>query len=190
MKHIDEERLENDLIYRFGYLVEFIGFSSEDIEVIHSSGNFLAPLLPGLVEAVYRKLQAQDATWRHFLPRQKGYDGEIPKKLAELDQDHPQIAFRKKHLIRYLERLVSTPYDNSMVKYLDMVGKIHTKQAGNPDIFIPVIQMNALMGFVSDAINQTILESHLDFPIKAKAVRAFSKLLWIQNDLIQRHYSN
>ena len=52
MKHIDEERLENDLIYRFGYLVEFIGFSSEDIEVIHSSGNFLAPLLPGLVEAV------------------------------------------------------------------------------------------------------------------------------------------
>jgi hypothetical protein len=71
-----------------------------------------------------------------------------------------------------------------------MVGKIHTRNAGNKDISIPNIQMNALMGFVSDAFNATILNSDLSLDIKIKAVREFAKLLWIQNDLIQRHYTN
>lgn len=189
MRHIDEERLENDNSYRFEYLADFMGFSAEDISAIHGSADFLAPLVPQLVDQVYEKLQAQDATWRHFLPRQHGYLGEIPNKLEDLKADHPQISFRKQHLARYLERLVTAPYNESMVKYLDMVGKIHTHWAGNPDIYIPNVQMNALMGFVSDAINKTILESTLDFVIKTKAIRAFGKLLWLQNDFIQKHYS-
>ena len=44
---------------------------------------------------------------------------------------HPQIAFRKEHLARYLAGLVTRPYDGKMVTYLDMVGKIHTEKAGN-----------------------------------------------------------
>jgi len=31
MKRIDEQRLENDLAYRFQYLQEFIGFGPEDV---------------------------------------------------------------------------------------------------------------------------------------------------------------
>lgn len=188
MKHIDEARLESDLVYRYQYLAEFMGFGEEDIEIIHAAADLLAPLVPSLVDAVYAKLYSQDATWRHFAPRQHGYDGEVPENLEALTPDHPQIQFRKAHLARYLERLVTKPYDEKMVQYLDMVGKIHTKKAGNPDIFIPGVQMNALMGFVGDAFNATILGSDLPFEVKVKAIRAFSKLLWLQNDLIQRHY--
>jgi hypothetical protein len=49
--------------------------------------------------------------------------------------------------------------------------------------------MNALMGFVSDAQLSTILGLNLDAAVKAQTLRAFNKLLWLQNDLITRHYA-
>lgn len=189
MKHIDEARLEADLGYRFEYLAEFMGFTPEDIEVIHGAAGLLGPVVPALVDAVYDKLHSYDATWRHFVPRQDGYEGEIPQNLADLGMDHPQIAYRKHHLGRYLERLVTVPYDAKMVSYLDMVGKIHTPAAGNEGINVPLVQMNALLGFVADAVNATILGLEIPDAAKAQALRAFSKLLWIQNDLINRHYA-
>ncbi|MDP6722579.1 MAG: protoglobin domain-containing protein, partial [Pirellulaceae bacterium] len=73
MQSIDEPRLESDLEYRFGYLTEFVGFTEEDIAVIHGAAGHLAPLVPTLVDAVYDKLFSYDATKRHFVPRQSGY---------------------------------------------------------------------------------------------------------------------
>lgn len=47
------------------------------------------------------------------------------------------------------------------------------------------MQINALMGFVADALNATLLGA----PLPAPVIRAFAKLLWIQNDRIVRHYA-
>lgn len=187
--HVDEPRLESDLGYRFDYLARFIGFDAEDIKTIHGAAELLAPLVPALVDAVYDKLQSYTSTWRHFLPRQHGYGGPVPESLEELTMDHPQIQFRKQHLARYLQQLVTAPYDEKMVGYLDMVGKIHTPKAGSEQIDVPLVQMNALMGFVADAVIATI--QGLDIPQEAKdaAIRSFNKLLWVQNDLITRHYA-
>lgn len=190
MIKIDEPRLESDLGYRFGYVAEFVGFGADDIAAIHGAAPHLAPLVPGLVDAVYNKLFQQDATWRHFLPRQHGYEGSVPTELAQLTMDHPQIAFRKQHLGRYLAALVTRPYDSKMVEYLDMVGKMHTPKAGSKELDVPLVQMNALMGFVADALTATILELGLPRAVETKTLRAFGKLLWIQNDLITRHYQH
>src|SRR5262245_46897736 len=114
MKHIDERRLEQDLAYRFGYLAEFMGFGEEDDKAIHDAATQLAPLVPVLVDAVYDKLQSYDSTWRHFLPRQFGYEGAVPANLDQLTMDHEQIKFRKQHLARYLAALVTRPYDAKM----------------------------------------------------------------------------
>jgi hypothetical protein len=189
MRRIDEKRLERDLGYRFGYLADFMGFGAEDIEVIHSLAPHLAPRVPGLVDAVYVKLFGYDATKRHFLPRQSGYEGAVPEGLEALTLDHEQIQFRKAHLANYLSKLVTGAYDQKMVGYLDFVGKIHTPRAGNKDLHVPLVQMNALLGFVSDALLGTLLGLDLDGETKARAVRAFNKLLWLQNDLISRHYT-
>jgi hypothetical protein len=48
--------------------------------------------------------------------------------------------------------------------------------------------MNALMGFVADAITATILGLGLGRETEVRTLRAFGKLLWLQNDLINRHY--
>jgi hypothetical protein len=105
-----------------------------------------------------------------------------------LAPDHALIRFRKEHLARYLTALVSRPYDDKMVSYLDTVGKMHTPRAGSKDVDVPLVQMNALLGFVADALTATILGLGLERDQEARTLRAFCKLLWLQNDLINRHY--
>jgi len=188
MKHINEERLESDLGYRFHYLAEFVGFGEADAAAIHAAAPHLAPLVTALVNAVYAQLRRFDATWRHFVPRQAGYEGPLASSLDELTQDHPLILARKQHLTRYLTALVTRPYDEKMTEYLDTVGKMHTSKAGSPAIVVPLVQMNALLGFVADALTATVLGLGLDRPTELGTLRAFNKLLWIQNDLINRHY--
>ena len=188
MKKIDEERLESDVAYRVAYVSEFMGFDDQDIAAIHGAASHLAPLVPTLVDAVYEKLFSYDATKRHFVPRQSGYDGAVPESLDALRMDHQMIEFRKQHLGRYLVALVTRPYDGKMIDYLDMVGKMHTPKAGSPQLDVPLVEMNALMGFVADALISTIFSLALPLDVEVRTIRAFNKLLWLQNDLITRHY--
>lgn len=190
IKVIDEPRLEEDLEYRFEYVSGFMGLGPDDIAAIHGAAPAIAPLVTTLVDAVYDQLFSYDATKRHFVPRQSGYEGEVPESLESLTQEHDQIQFRKQHLGRYLEKLVTAPYDASLVKYLDLVGKIHTPKAGSAQLDVPLVQMNALMGFVSTALISTILGLGLDRDTEVKTLVAFNRLLWIQNDLITRHYAS
>jgi len=189
MQHIDEKRLENDLGYRFEYLAGFMGFSESDISAIHDAAGYLAPVVPSLVDAVYDKLFQYDATWRHFVPRQHGFEGAVAEDLESLQMSDEVIQFRKQHLGRYLEALVTKPYDAKMVNYLDVVGAMHTPGKGSSSIDVPLVQMNALMGFVADALVSTILGLGLVPEAQERTLRAFNKLLWLQNDLINRHYA-
>ena len=188
MKIINENQLEQDVAYRFQYLAEFMHFTEDDIQTIHAAAPLLAPIVPNLVNAVYDKLFSYDCTKRHFVPRQSGYVGAVPQNLESLSMNHEMIEFRKQHLGRYLVALVSKPYDGKMVEYLDMVGKMHTPKAGSKELNVPLVQMNALMGFVADALVATIMNLNLDRSKELATVRAFNKLLWVQNDLINRHY--
>jgi hypothetical protein len=189
MRHIDENRLEDDLAYRFEYLAEFMEFGPEDSAAIHTAASHLAPHVPGLVDAVYVKLFRYDATKRHFVPPQEGYAGKLASDVESLSLDADVIEFRKQHLARYLVTLVTKPYDGKMVQYLDAVGKMHTPNFGSKAIDVPLVQMNALLGYVADALIATILSLGLDRETEVRTLRAFSKLLWLQNDLINRHYA-
>jgi hypothetical protein len=189
MKRIDETRLENDLAYRFAYLTEFIGFAADDIQAIHGAAKLLGPKVAGLVDAVYVKLFNYDATKRHFVPPQAGYEGELAADVDTLSLEDDVIQFRKQHLARYLATLVTKPYDAKMVQYLNVVGAMHLPSMGSADVDVPLVQMNALLGFVADAITATIFGLGLDAETEQRTIRAFSKLLWLQNDLINRHYA-
>lgn len=185
---IDETRLETDLAYRFRYLAEFIGFDADDAAAVQASAPYLGPMIPVIVEKTYEKLLRYDATARHFVPRQAGFEGAPPPDLASLTPNHPQLQFRKEHLSRYFMQVLGRTCDEKLVPYLDMVGKIHTPKAGNPEIDVPLVQMNALMGFLSDAIIDVISSLPLDAATALTTIRAFNKFLWIQNDFITRHY--
>ncbi len=184
----NETHLETDVHARYEFLAEFIGFGPEDASLIQQFAPHLGPRIGELVEATYEKLLAFTASARHFVPRQHGYEGDVPVDLASLDPEHPQIQFRKDHLNRYFMQLIGRSYNAKMVEYLDMVGKIHTPQAGNQQINVPLVQMNALMGLLSDIVTKAVCESPLDQETRLRTLRAFNKLMWIQNDLVTRHY--
>ncbi len=190
MQSIDEQKLEEDAVYRYEYLAEFVDFGPDDAALIQAYAPHLGPRIPELVEKTYEKLLARDATARHFVPKQHGSDGEAATSMEELHADHPQIRFRKDHLNRYFMQLIGRSYDAKMVQYLDMVGKMHTPKAGSDQIDVPLVQMNALMGLISDILFESIAEWPIDGAAKAKTTRAFNKLLWIQNDLVNRHYAS
>ena len=102
--------------------------------------------MPGLVDAVYVKLFKYDATKRHFVPQQHGYDGALAADVETLSLADDVIQFRKQHLARYLAALVTRPYDAKMVQYLDTVGAMHTPAVGSAAVDVPLVQMNALLG--------------------------------------------
>lgn len=130
MEHISAASL-NQLQPRVQYLRKFIGFTKEDAAVLHSAKPVVAPLVPVVVDAVYVKLSSFDITWKSFLSRQTGYEGDTPATLADLGVDHPQINFRKDFLKGYLVKLVTMDYEaDSSWEYLDKVGLMHTGVAG------------------------------------------------------------
>lgn len=188
MKHLDEQQLQSDCEQRYAFLSEFIQFGAEDVRRIQASAPHIGPRIGEMVDKTYTQLLAFDATAKHFLPKQHGFEGESPTDLTELNANHPQIQFRKDHLNRYFVALIGRAYDGKMIQYLDMVGKIHTPQAGNREINVPLYQMNALLGLLSDIITEVLIESPLNTDDTLQTIRAFQKLLWIQNDFISRHY--
>lgn len=189
MRHIDELRLETDLQYRFAYLSDVMHFDGTDIEAIHGAAERIGPLVNSLVDAVYEKLFSYNAMKRHFIPPQFGYLGAPAADLESLTLHDDVILFRKQHLARYLEALVTNPFDAKMVQYLNFIGGMHTPNHGNPYIDVPLVQINALMGFVADAFQTAIFSLNLDRETEVRTMRAFNKLLWIQNDLFSRHYA-
>jgi hypothetical protein len=85
-------------------------------------------------------------------------------------------------------QLLGRSYDAKMVLYLDMVGKMHTPKAGSKEIDVPLVQMNALMGLLADILTEAISQQAFDAVTSLRTIRAFQKLMWIQNDFISRHY--
>lgn len=48
--------------------------------------------------------------------------------------------------------------------------------------------MGALLGFVVDVVIGAVLEMDLEIGWKGEVLRAFNKVVWIQNDLMARWY--
>lgn len=84
--------------------------------------------------------------------------------------------------------LLGNSFDTKIAKFLDTVGKMHTPKAGKKEIDVPLVQMNAFLGLLADLLTTRLLELDADNDTKIACMRAFHKILWLQNDFINRHY--
>ncbi|KAI7905059.1 Protoglobin-domain-containing protein [Cokeromyces recurvatus] len=191
MQHIESAQLYSDSQYRFDYVAKFMDFGEEDIKAIEAVADKVRPLVPVVVDAVYAKLFQFDVTKKHFVPKNEGFEGVAPTSLEDLTLDHPQIKFRKDFLSKYLYKILSGPYDERFLRYLDWVAKIHTDTPEKKSkINVDYIHINALMGFVESTLVGGLLSLQLDRETESKALLAFNKLLWIQNDYFAKYYCN
>jgi hypothetical protein len=205
MQHIDPSSL-SFLPDRVAYLKTFLGFTSEDAAALHAAKPVVAPLIPTVLDAVYDKLLSFDITAASFVPRNTDYEGETVKTVQELTLQSPQIAFRKDFLKTYLVKLVTADYESDHTwEYMDQVGVMHTGLPGfkhrekKPGLRVEHIHIGVLLGtymingyydisnwrvsgYVVDILLSAVLGADLDIATKIAVLKAFNKVIWIQND--------
>jgi hypothetical protein len=170
---LDEARLEHDAAYRFGYLASFIGLSERERALVRAARPALRDRLDHIVAQISTAMLARPAMLRHF-----GLDEDGP----------PQAQILEHHLRAWIAGLIAQAREPGLATWMDKVGSMHRATAGDPRVDVPRVQMNALLGLLSDLILAEIQILPMPAAQRFEIARAFSKLLWIQNDLIQRHY--
>ena len=85
--------------------------------------------------------------------------------------------------------------ESSFWVYLNNVGIMHTGQPGfkhrvkKPELRVEYIHMGALLGYVVDIVVGAVIGMDvIDNVMKGRVIRALNKVVWIQNDLMARHY--
>ncbi|KAI8645980.1 Protoglobin-domain-containing protein [Parasitella parasitica] len=151
----------------------------------------MCPLVPILIDCVYKKQFKFDITKKLFLTKNEGFEGEIAKSLDELTLDHPQIKFREDLLGKYLIHILEDPYDDCFLKYLDWLAKTLTDTSDKKStIHVDYIYLNALMGFVDSAIINAVRTLRLERNKEGDVLIAFNNRMRIQNDYYAKYYMN
>ncbi|MCC6524197.1 MAG: hypothetical protein IT373_16170 [Polyangiaceae bacterium] len=160
---VDEARLETDAAYRFAFVRQYVGLTDEDLALARASRSLMARMVPELLAAVHGRLTGWAATRRHF-------------------HDDALVTV---HLRGYVESLLLLRGDDAQALWFERVARAHTPEAGDPMVSVPLVQIDALLGFIADQVIVGIDRLELPPDRKIRAIRAFSKLLWVQNDMFQ-----
>ncbi|KAA8648599.1 hypothetical protein EYZ11_001596 [Aspergillus tanneri] len=184
VKRVDRKALYTRLEARINYLRDFLDFNTSDIEALTSGSKYIKALIPAVVNIVYKKLLEQDITARAFHTRNTADERPIEDFYSE---ESPQILRRKMFLRWYLTKLCSDPTQMEFWRYLDKVGVMHSGSERMHPLNIEYIHMGACLGFIQDIFTEALMSHpHLSLHRKVSLVRAISKIIWIQNDLIAR----
>ncbi|KAH6909294.1 Protoglobin-domain-containing protein [Coprinopsis sp. MPI-PUGE-AT-0042] len=195
----DEDAIYKDLRERVRYLTHFVSFTEQDVEALNEFQPILLPLVDQLVDNVYHQLFKFDVTKQVFMPRKGGEEGRMMSDLHDLALDAPQIEMRKKTFAVYMRKLVTSDYnDFATWQYFDQIGIMHTGQnelkhrrlMGKAPLYVDLMHLSLLLAWTLDVLTPVIL-SYAEYPLSRRIdiMRAFQKVVWIQNDLFTRHYA-
>ena len=192
VEHIDKFRTQNDLRYRFDFLSKFIEFDQSDVNMLNTLAPIIFPLLPALVERLYKKLYSFDVTKRFFHMRNDGFETFPVNREVGITLDFVQTEYRKDMFSVYLKRVLTQgQWDDSFIEYLSRVGQMHTPKGGSSAINVEYMYMNALFCYLQQLLMEVIWSSdNLDHRKKQEAAHAISKFIYIQNDFLTMHYGS
>ncbi|UJR24011.1 hypothetical protein I4U23_026976 [Adineta vaga] len=188
-EHIDNNRLNEDLRYRFEYLSKFINFTSQDIISLNTLATIILPRVPVIVDAVYRKLFQFDVTKNFFVLRNDGFDGKL-KTEEYLTLDSAQMTYRKDMLSGYLKRLLlQHEWTDDFLQYLSRIGRMHTNKTGASSINVDYIHINATLTYIETLMIEAIWNvENLDNKTKKDMLLALNRVFRLQNDFFLLHY--
>ncbi|GAA5967209.1 hypothetical protein JCM11641_000478 [Rhodosporidiobolus odoratus] len=196
--HVDRERLNTDVLYRVQFDRDFVEFTKEDEEILHAAAPLVLPITMEIVDGVYEHLFMFSNTKEVFLKREEGYEGELAKSADELTLDHPQILLRKKFLTLWLAKIMTANFESpEFWQYLDAAGSMHTgrpafkHRLNKAPLIVSLQYLSLTLAWIQDVfltIVMNIPRHELSSSRKLKILRAFNKIIAIQQDLFQRHY--
>lgn len=156
------------------------------MEALTTGAKYIKALIPAVVNIVYKKLLQYDITARAFETRSTSYEGPVD---TNLNENSPQILYRKMFLRGYLTKLCSDPSKMEFWEYLDKVGMMHVGQGRAHPLHVEYVHIGVTLSFVQDILTEAVL-SHprLKMERKIALVKALCKVIWIQNDLFAKWY--
>ena len=188
-EHIDGERLNEDLRYRFEYLTKFVNFTDADINALNTSSTIIVPVIPVIVDSVYRKFFQYDLTKNFFVLRNDGFDGQLANS-DMLTLDSAQMNYRRDMLSGYLKRVfLQRQWTDDFLQYLSRVGRLHTNKSGSTAINVDFIHINATFTYIENLIMDVIWNAeHLEKKTKKEILVALAKMFRILSDFFLFHY--
>ncbi len=163
----------------FRYMAEFVGFSTEDTQIIRQTGPLVVKHLPQIVAQFYAHLLRYPPTRRFFLKK----DGSL---------NHDYIELRMRHLTNFWLRTANGLFDDEYARYVDYVGRAHTAHGADPNIYIPERYVIGQVGMMQHAISEALVRElrGIDDDLELRAVEAWDKLLMVLLELLARAYGN
>lgn len=189
VEHVDSHKLNEQLRYRFDFISRFIHFTEKDIAVLNSIASVVLPVVPVVVDQVYRKLFQFDVTKNYFVLRNDGFDGK-KQRTHELTLDSAQMIYRRDMLSGYIKRLiVQEQWNDEYLQYLSRIGRMHTNKAGSASINVDFLHINNTMSLVENLMIEFVFkQDQLDQNSKKDILVALNKVFRIQTDLFLVHY--
>lgn len=188
IKIVDEAALETDVEYRFRYVRNFVGLTASDVEAVRASSHLLREKMPQLADSLLTKLLETDETMRFFVPTDEARNARRSDSSQKLTLDHPRLLQIRQNVIQFLDQLVSGQYDEPTFAFeLDKIGASHAR-ADRADAKVPIMQINAMMGFLSDRLMAKARSLGLPHDREIALITALQKLIWIQMNMMVRHY--
>ncbi|CAF4788434.1 unnamed protein product, partial [Rotaria sp. Silwood2] len=155
-EHIDNDRLHEDIHYRFDYFSKFINFTPEDISALNMFATSAVSVIPVIVDSVYRKLFQYDITKSYFILHNDVYDGPS-RKTENLSLDSAQMVYRRDMLSSYLKRLLlQREWTNEFLAYLSRVGRMHTNKVGSTSINVDFTHINATLTYIENLLIEAV----------------------------------
>lgn len=161
----------------FKYMADFVGFKQEQADAIFESRFIIEKHIPNIVAQFYDHLLRYPPTRQYFIKA----DGSL---------DHEYVQMRMGHLGNFWRRTASGPYDEEYARYIDYVGRAHTRRGADPRIDIPERYVIGQVGFVQHAISEAISQElhELDPDWEVRALKAWNLLMMVLLEMLARVY--
>lgn len=166
-----------DAPHYFQFMADFIGFTPADAQTIRDTRPFIEPYLPAIIGEFYSQLLRFPATRKHFL-----------KKDGTVDQDYLEL--RMQHQVSFWRRTLTGAFDDDYARFVDYVGRAHTSQGADPNVYIPERYVIGMVGFVQQRIAAVLANEldDVDEELEARGLRAWSALLTVLTEQLSRVY--
>lgn len=163
----------------FNYMADFVGFTTEQAAAIFESRFIIEKHIPNIVAQFYDHLLRYPPTRQVFL-----------KADGSLDEEYVQM--RMGHLANFWRRTANGPYDDEYARYIDYVGRAHTRRGADPKIDIPERYVIGQVGFIQHAITEAISQElhDIDPEWELRALKAWNLLMMVLLELLARVYND
>lgn len=175
--HDKANRGADDAGRYFRAMAEFVGFNRIQVEAVRESRFIIEKHLPAIVAAFYDHLLIYPPTRKVFLLP----DGSI---------NHEYVKMRMHHLTNFWRRTASGPYDDEYARYIDYVGRAHTRRGADPNIDIAERYVIGQVGFVQHAISEALSKElhEIDPEWEVRALKAWNLLMMVLLEMLSRVY--